>query len=69
MEGTMTGPELQAALRASTVGPTGHLCRIIVDVGENGVLVTAIDTKGFTVRSAHSGDARDLARLVEEVTR
>ena len=65
----MTGPELQAALRASTVGPSGHLCRLVVDVGEAGVLVTAIDARGFTVRSAHSGDARDLARLVEEVTR
>ena len=64
----MTGPELQAALRASTVGPNGHLCRLVVDVGEAGVLVTAIDRMGFTVRSAHSGDVRDLARLVEEVT-
>lgn len=65
----MTGQELQAALRASTVGPTGHLCRLVIDVGEHGIVVTAIDRMGFVVRGANSGDARDLARLVEEVTR
>lgn len=64
----MTGPELQAALRASKVGPRGHVCRLVIDVGEAGVMVSAIDRMGFTVSSATSGDAKDLERLVEEVT-
>lgn len=64
----MTGPELQAALRASTIGPTGMLRRIVVAVSDDGIVVEAIDRAGFTVSSAASGDVRDLARLVEEVT-
>ena len=64
----VTGPELQAALRGAKVGPRGMVDRIDISVSDRGILVEAVDRQGFTVRSATSGDAKDLARLVEEVT-
>lgn len=65
----MTGPEMLSALRCASVTERGHLTRLTIEVSDNGILVTAHDRLGFVVRSSHGGDVRDLARLVEEVTR
>lgn len=65
----MTGPELLSALRGASVTERGHLARLTIEVSDNGILVTAHDRLGFTVRAGSSADVRDLARLVAEVTR